>query len=79
MSIIKIKRKVKSSILKIRELEKFKGKNVEITIIECGEDKLNKNETSSLAGGLKSYGNLQLIEKEKNAWGIAVREKYENS
>ena len=30
----------------------------------------------SLCGGLSKYANPDLIEKEKDAWGIAMKEKY---
>ncbi len=79
MDTIKIRRKVKSTLLKIRELEKFKGKNIELEIkvkeINTGERKL-KNK--SFAGVFSNYANVNLIEKEKSAWSLAVSEKHEN-
>lgn len=85
MEAIKIKKKIKSSTLVIEELEKFKGREVEIIIISPpiknyaakGSRKIN-NEIK-VGGLLEKYKNPKLISKEKSAWAIAVYEKYANS
>ena len=85
MEVIKIKKKIKSSILVIDELEKFKGREVEIIIISPPikkhmEKSSRKIKTEIKVGGmLEKYKNSRLISKEKTAWAIAVQDKYANS
>jgi len=80
MATIKIKRKIVSSTLRIKELESLKGKDVEIIINtvnapEKSNDKQKKH-TYNAAGILGQYKNIQLIEDEKAAWALAVKEKH---
>lgn len=79
MKTIKIKRKIRSTLLKIKELDQFKGKNIELEIKmkELRPQSINKK-TKSLAGALSKYANINFIEKENNAWTLAVKEKNEN-
>ena len=74
MNSITIKRKITSSSLHIAELKKFIGKNVEITVTESHESSGKK-----AAGILSDFKNNDIIQKEKNAWGIAANEKHGNS
>jgi hypothetical protein len=79
MKTIKIKRKIRSTLLKIKELETYKGKNIqlEIKVKEFQPPSVNKK-TISLAGALSKYANINFITKESNAWALAVKEKNEN-
>ncbi|MCZ7604178.1 MAG: hypothetical protein M5R37_15045 [Melioribacteraceae bacterium] len=78
MKTIKIKRKISSSLLRIKELEKFKGKEVEIKLdineIHEGDIAEKKN----LAGVFSKYADSNLSKKENQAWSLAVSEKHEN-
>jgi hypothetical protein len=78
MKTIKIKRKISSSLLRIKELEKFKGKRVEIKldINEINESDIAEKE--NLAGVFSQYADSKLSKKENQAWSLAVREKHEN-
>ncbi len=79
MSTIKIKRKIKSTLLKIKELDPYKGKNIELEIkVKELKPKKNYNKIKSLAGALSKYANIDLWEKENTAWSLAVKEKNEN-
>ena len=79
MRTIKIKRRVSSTILKIKELELFKGKRVEleIKVKELKKDLSNKN-NKSISGAFSKYANGELKLKENVAWELAVKEKHEN-
>ena len=79
MNTIRIKRKVKSTLLKIKELEKYKGKNIEleIKVNEISASK-TKKKSKSFAGIFSNYSNANLIDKEKSAWSLAVKDKHEN-
>ncbi len=79
MSTIKIRRRIKSTLLKIKELDQFKGKNIEleIKVKELHSQSKNKK-TKSLAGSLSKYADISLLEKESNAWALAVKENNEN-
>ena len=79
MSTIRIKRKVRSTLLKIRELEKYVGKKVELEInVKELESEKNMLISKSLAGILSDFADKKLVNKEKSAWVLAVREKHEN-
>ncbi len=77
MKTIKIKRKISSTLLRIKELEKFKGKNVEIKLdvneIKDSEIAVKKN----LSGIFAQYANKDRFHNEKLAWEITVKEKHE--
>ena len=78
MKTIKIKRKISSTLIRVKELEKFKGKNVEINL-NINEIKTEgREEEKNLAGIFSRYADSNLSKKENQAWGIAVREKHEN-
>lgn len=79
MNTIRIKRKVKSTLLKIKELEKFKGKSIEleIKIIETSTSETTKK-IKDFAGVFSKFANIDLIDNEKAAWTLAVKEKHEN-
>ena len=77
MEIIKVKRKITSSQIRISELKRFIGKQVEITVIEKISGK-KKNVQNTAAGFLEQFKNINLIYKEKEAWDLAVNEKHGN-
>ena len=79
----RIKRKVKSTLLKIKELDRFKGKNIELEIkVKELKAKESKSKVRSIAGSIAGifakYSDISLIGKENTAWELAVREKHEN-
>ena len=85
MEAIKIKRRIKSSSLTISDLEKFKGKDVEIIII-TDQDAIDNKVLSgkrikfqSIAGILERYKDPLKRAKEEIAWSLAVKGKYANS
>ena len=55
--------------------ENMNHKNVEILILPVQE---KKSGIGKLRGALKKYANSELIEKESEAWEMAVTEKYRN-
>ena len=77
MNTIKIKRRISSSQLRITELKDFIGKHVEITITEKNPGKKSLPGKAA-AGILSDYRNKGKISLEKQAWDIAVKEKYGN-
>jgi hypothetical protein len=79
MKTIKIRRKIRSTLLKIKELDQFKGKNIEleIKVKEIQSESVNRGK-KSLAGALSQYADANFIEKERNAWALAVKEQNEN-
>ncbi|HET55895.1 MAG TPA: hypothetical protein ENN33_11860 [Ignavibacteria bacterium] len=78
MKTIKIKRKISSTLIRVKELEKFKGKNVEINLNINEINNEGRKEEKNLAGIFSRYADSNLSKKENQAWGIAVREKHEN-
>ena len=79
MNTIKIRRKIRSTLLKIKELDQYKGKNIELEIkVKKLKRKNTYEKTKSLAGVFSKYANKDLWEKEINAWELAVKEKNEN-
>lgn len=79
MRTIKIKRRVNSTLLKIKELELFKGKNVELEIkVKELKTDLSEVKIHSVAGVFSKYANPNLRLNENNAWTLAVNEKHEN-
>ena len=80
MEKIKIRRQIKSSMLRIKELDNYKGKNVEITLKINELTKKSGHQKFNLAAGmLAEYKNTNLWKKEKYAWNLSISEKYENS
>lgn len=72
--VIKVSRVIKSESLKIDRLKKYIGKLVEVTIHihPCGiEHKM------PAAGILKNRGKKKAGVSEKEAWGAAMKEKYD--
>jgi len=79
MKKIKFKRRIKSSILRIKELEQYKGKNVEIVMnIKELKKPSDHNILKNVAGILNKYKNVKLWRIENSAWELSVREKHEN-
>lgn len=79
MKKIKFKRQIKSSILRIKELELYKGKNVEIVMnIKELKKSSNHNIMKNAAGILNKYKNIKLWKIENSAWELSVRDKHEN-
>ena len=77
MKTIKIKRKISSPLLRIKEPEKFKGKRVEIKLHINEINESDIAEKKNLAGIFLLYADSNLSKKENQAWSLAVREKYE--
>lgn len=82
MEAIRIKRRIRTSTLKIKELEKLKGRDVEIIILsEPGEIAIEykvKVNQRKIGGILEKYKNPDLLNLEAEAWSLAVKEKREN-
>jgi hypothetical protein len=77
MEPIIVKRKITSSQIRISELKKFIGKQVEITVTEMKtRGKRTRNHAAS--GILEKFKNSGLSYTEKEAWNIAVNEKHGN-
>lgn len=57
--------------------ESFKKKKLEVIIIPLDEEPVNQMELKK-PGALNEYARNDLLEKEKDAWEMALREKYEN-
>jgi hypothetical protein len=78
MKTIKIKRKISSTLIRIKELEKFKGKNVEINLNINETDVEKRDKGKNLAGIFSQYADGSLLQNEKRAWELAVKEKHDN-
>ena len=81
MASIRIKKKITSSTINIKELKKFIGKEVEIIIKEDERHLKNQNmdKPSKIASGiLEKYKNSTLINQEKDTWSQAIKDKYAN-
>ena len=78
MHIIKIKRKISSSQIRIAELKEFLGKYVEITVKESTPAQKIPSEKPA-AGILSRFSNKEKMNLEKEAWNIAVNEKHGNN
>lgn len=78
MKTLKVSRKITSANLRIEELKKWLGKEVEIIIVEKEPVSKKEAEPSSVAGILERFKNPDLMEKEETGWTIAVEEKYGN-
>ncbi len=74
-----IKRVTNSNILSdIFDLpDNMKNRKVIVTLVPYA--KKNDSELKDLKGVLSKYKNIELIEKEKNAWADSVVDRYENS
>jgi len=85
MEAIKIKRRIKTTSLTINNLDKFKGKDVEIIIItdqDVRDNKVLAGKTIKIkrvAGILERYKDPLKRAKEEIAWSLAVKGKYANS
>ena len=66
----------------IKDLIKIRSPKATFTISELCQGETDNAEEEriakikSLCGGLSKYANPDLREKEKDAWGIAMKEKY---
>lgn len=81
MASIRIKKKITSSTISIKELKKFIGKEVEIFIKEDKGQSENQNrekKSKNASGMLEKYKNTNLVDKEKQAWSQAIKDKYAN-
>jgi hypothetical protein len=78
MNIIKVKRRISSSLLRISELKEFVGKHVEITVAESVPDE-NPSSEKVAAGILSDFKDKKKITSEKQAWGIAASKKHGNN
>jgi len=55
--------------------KELKHKKVEVIILPIEEEVESKKVTKSLRGILNKYSNTELIDKEDDAWKLAVKEK----
>ena len=79
MSSIKIRRKINSTLLRIKELAKYKGKDVELNISIKEKIPVQSNAgLKNLSGVFASYANSNLRKNENQAWILAVKEKHED-
>ena len=78
MDTIKVIRKIASPTLRIAELKKFIGKNVEITVTIAGAEK-QSIPVKSAAGLLSNFKDKEKIANEKQAWEIAAQQKHGNN
>jgi hypothetical protein len=85
MEAIKIRKRINSSSLTISDLDKFKGKDVEIIIITDQEtfDRNNlarkRTKTKSVAGILERYKDPLKKAEEVITWDLVVKWKYANN
>lgn len=77
MKFIKIKRKISSTLLRIKELEKFKGKDVEIKL-NISETKSVEKEGTNLTGIFSKYADKNKYAQGNEVWALAVKNKHEN-
>ena len=75
MNAIKITRTIRSQTLRIRELEQFRGKTVDIIILAENEPQPHDAPMQSAAGMLSKYANPALIEQEQHVWEYKERIK----
>ena len=71
MEALIIKRHLKSNKTHLDNLDRFVGKDVEITVRECNSEIHNTN-GPALKGTLKNYSDKNLIDKEKDAWADSI-------
>lgn len=79
MRSIKIKRKINSTLLRIKELAKYKGKEVELSITineKIAASKIIR--IDKVAGIFSAYADSNFQKNENQAWILAVKEKYED-
>ena len=82
MGVIKIRQKITSDSLKIKELRQFMGREVEIIVIDPqrpSKQAMSLPGQKSAAGILEQYGNPDFINLEKNIWSLVASEKHANS
>jgi hypothetical protein len=58
--------------------EQMTNCKVEIIVLPVSKTETHVSNTHSMKGFLKNYANPALIEQEKTAWEINVKEKYDN-
>ncbi len=78
MQTFKIKRKIKSTLIRINELSEFKNKNIELEIKVSEIEPEKERPVKNFAGIFNKYADKTLIKNENIAWELAVREKSEN-
>lgn len=78
MKTLKVSRKITSPNVRIDELKKWVGKEVDIIIMEKRTASEPDKKDKSAAGILQQYKNKKLREKESTAWASAAKEKYGN-
>ncbi len=82
MGVIKIRRKITSDSLKIKELNQFMGREVEIIVSDrkrAQKQTIKLSGKRSAAGILEKYKNPDFLDMEKNIWSMVVSEKHANS
>lgn len=78
MEAVRYIQKITSDSLIIKDMGKYLGKQVEIIIFPLDQDTQPErpDEIKRVRGFLHKYANPSLIEKEKSAWQLAVKEKH---
>lgn len=82
MGTIKIRRKITSDSLKIKELNQFMGREVDIIVSDrkrALKQPVKLSGKKSAAGILEKYKNPDFLDMEKNIWSMVVSEKHANS
>ncbi|MCF8339122.1 MAG: hypothetical protein K9I74_14190 [Bacteroidales bacterium] len=77
MNIIRVRRKIASSRIRISELKELIGKQVEIIVKET-EPAKGTFEGKNVYGILSGYKDTQKSYQEKQAWELIAREKHGN-
>jgi hypothetical protein len=72
MEAIKLKEKVISGKLVIKNLEKYTGQEIEVIVLVSQRSKTNKN-SHSMKGCLSKYANNKLRNREKDVWTLAIK------
>jgi hypothetical protein len=73
--IIKVRRIIKSSSLRIDKLKKYIGEEAEVTIHFRSKKYIA---TMPAAGILKKYARQGQLRREENAWISAAKDKHDN-
>ena len=79
MEKITVKRKITSETIRISQLKRFMGKDVEITVKEkksVTPKTPHPAETHSADGILAEFANASLVNEEENIWPRIIKEKY---
>lgn len=79
MEKITVKRKITSETIRISQLKRFMGKDVEITVMEkksVAKKSGQPSEIHSADGILSEFANPSLVSEEENIWTRIIKEKH---